>query len=188
MRQVLMLVVLGAVGAAAGPGLTVSVYNYSPAPTAEIRRAEQEAAAIFQRSGIAVSWVHCPIDDGPCGPESNSAAVILRILGRRSKGALDGQLGYAIPGGYASVYALEAYAVAKSAGVDPSVVLGIAIGHEIGHVLLGGLEAHSHRGIMQAKWEKAHLRAADQRALGFAPDEASKLRAGLYFTPPPPSR
>jgi len=44
MRQVLMLMVLGAVSAAAEPGLTVSVYNYSPASAVEIRRASFEAA------------------------------------------------------------------------------------------------------------------------------------------------
>ena len=93
-------------------------------------------------------------------------------------------LGYAIPGGYASVYVLDAYSVAKSGGVDGSVVLGIAIGHEIGHVLLGGLEAHSRTGIMQAKWAKKDLRAANQRALGFAPEEARKLRAEVVLRSP----
>lgn len=172
-----MLMVLGAVSAAAEPGLTVPVYNYSPASAVEIRRAEQEAAAVFQRSGIEVSWVNCPIDGPACGTESKSAEVILRILGRRLGDAVNRPLGCAISGGYASVYALEAYSVAKSAGVDGSVVLGIAIGHEIGHVLLGGLEAHSRDGIMQAKWGRKDLRAANQRTLRFAPDEARKLRA-----------
>ncbi|MGC9973737.1 MAG: hypothetical protein ABSE56_24465 [Bryobacteraceae bacterium] len=171
----------GAVSAAAEPSLTVSVYNYSPASAVEIRRAEQEAAAVFQRAGIEVSWVNCPIDNAVCGTESTPPDVILRILGRRPGGALKSPLGYAIPGGYASVYALNAYSSAECAGVDGSVVLGIAIGHELGHVLLGGLEAHSRRGIMQAKWGKKDLRAADQRALGFAPDEARKLRAEVVL-------
>jgi hypothetical protein len=184
MRQVLMLMVLGAVSAAAEPGLTVSVYNYSPASAVEVRRAEQEAAAVFQRSGIEVSWVNCPIDGPACGTESKSAEVMLRILGRRSGGASAHPLGYAIPGGFATVYALEAYSVAKSAGVDGSVVLGIAIGHEIGHVLLTGLEAHSRNGIMQAQWGKKDLRAAVQRTLGFSRDEARKLRAEVVLRGP----
>jgi hypothetical protein len=61
------------------------------------------------------------------------------------------------------------------------VVLGIAIGHEIGHVLLTGLEAHSRNGIMQAKWGKKDFRAAAQRTLGFAPDEARKLRSEVVL-------
>lgn len=179
MKQVLMWMVLGAVGAAAEPGLTVSVYNYSPASAVEVRRAEQEAGAIFRRSGIEVSWVNCPVEGPACGTESKSAVVILRIFGRRPEGALAHPLGYAIPGGYATVYALEAYSVAKSAGVDGSVVLGIVIGHEIGHVLL--LEEHSRNGIMQAQWGKRALRAAAQRGLGFAPEEARKLRAEVVL-------
>ena len=184
MKQVLMWMVLGAVSAAAEPGLTVWVYNYSPAPAVEIRRAEQEAAAVFQRAGIEVSWVNCPIDDRVCGTESKPAEVILRILGRRPGGALNRPLGYAIPGGYANVYALDAYSSAESAGVDGSVVLGIAIGHELGHLLLGGLEAHSRTGIMQAKWAKKDVRAASHRALGFAPEEARKLRAEVVLRSP----
>ena len=181
MKQVLMLMVLGAVSAAAEPGLTVSVYNYSPASAVEIRRAEQEAAAVFQRAGIEIVWVECAVDGPACGTESKSAQAILRILGRRPGDAFDHPLGYAFPGGYASVYALDTYSVAKSGGVDGSVVLGIAIGHELGHVLLGGLEAHSRTGIMQAKWGKKDLRAAAQRALGFSPEEARKLRAEVVL-------
>jgi hypothetical protein len=179
-----MLMVLGAVSAAAEPGLTVTVYNYSAAPAVEVRRAEQEAAAVFQRSGIEVSWVNCPIDGPACGTKSKSAEVMLRIMGRRPEGASAHPLGFAVSGGFATVYALEAYSVAKSGGVDGSVVLGIAIGHEIGHVLLTGLEAHSRNGIMQAQWGKKALRAAAQRALGFAPEEARKLRAEVVLRSP----
>lgn len=181
MRRFLMWMALGAVGAAAEPGLTVSVYNYAPAPAAEIRRAEQEATAVFRRSGIEVSWVNCPLEGTTCGTESKPTDVIMRILGKRPGNALDRTLGYAIPGRYASVYALEAYSAAKSAQVDGSVVLGIAIGHEIGHVLLGGLEAHSRTGIMQARWGKKDYRAASQHALGFGPDETRKLRAEVVL-------
>jgi hypothetical protein len=61
--------------------------------------------------------------------------------------------------------------------VPPGVarILGNALAHELGHVLLGSAQ-HSQNGIMKAVWSKADYRYLAARPLEFLPHEAVVLR------------
>ena len=68
--------------------------------------------------------------------------------------------------------------VASQADASPSLVLGRAIAHELGHLLIG-TPRHSSRGLMRALWSQEELRgdrAADWR---FSADESALMKRTL---------
>jgi hypothetical protein len=58
----------------------------------------------------------------------------------------------------ATVYADRVARVAAAAGADTAVLLGYAIAHEIGHLLMASTH-HSRSGLMRSVWRAAELRA-----------------------------
>jgi hypothetical protein len=67
----------------------------------------------------------------------------------------------------------------EEAGVSPLLgILGHAIAHEIGHLLLPG-NGHSVSGIMRARWDQKEWMLLRQGNLNFTPEQARLLRAGL---------
>jgi hypothetical protein len=57
-------------------------------------------------------------------------------------------------------------------------VLGHAMAHEIGHVLLG-TDAHSVGGLMKARWGRADWLAVAAGHLRIAPEDGERMRSGL---------
>ena len=57
-------------------------------------------------------------------------------------------------------------------------ILGHAMAHEIGHVLLRR-ESHSAGGIMRSVWSRSDLQKMSAGNLRFTPEEARRLRAGV---------
>ncbi|MEZ5360760.1 MAG: hypothetical protein R2748_00055 [Bryobacterales bacterium] len=64
---------------------------------------------------------------------------------------------------------------AEGMGVSEAVLLGHAIAHEVGHLLLGR-NSHSVSGLMAAKWEGAALVMAGHGRLAFLSAEADEVR------------
>ena len=76
----------------------------------------------------------------------------------------------------ATVYADRVASVARGAGIDSRRVLGLAIAHEIGHVLLNS-NTHAVSGLMRADWSRNDLRRADPAAWYFLEPESADIRA-----------
>jgi len=57
------------------------------------------------------------------------------------------------------------------------IVLGHAMAHEIGHLLLP--YGHSPTGLMRAEWEAKDLRLAANRQLNFTSEQAELMRGRL---------
>jgi hypothetical protein len=68
-------------------------------------------------------------------------------------------------------------AVAKDRRVPQQDVLGVAITHEIGHLLIA--KGHSDAGIMRGRLEESEWRKAAQGLLGFTPRQAEIIREGV---------
>ena len=68
---------------------------------------------------------------------------------------------------------------------DTAVILGAAISHEIGHLLLR-TSGHTSEGIMQKNWLRADLHAAAQSRLLFTKDQSERMRDELYKRQHPP--
>jgi hypothetical protein len=93
-----------------------------------------------------------------------------------------GALGYCIipDGGELATKAYICYSCTKvllSAFRVPEL-LGLAMAHEIGHLLLHSNE-HSRRGIMKAVWQRPDLEDGYWDEFRFTKDQAKRLRASI---------
>jgi len=68
--------------------------------------------------------------------------------------------------------------LAARSGAPLAVILGAAVAHEIGHLLLG-LESHSPRGIMRGGWHREDFELAAQGGFVFTPEQSEKMRREL---------
>jgi hypothetical protein len=164
---------------AASPNLkiTVRVYNMAEVPSQVLTQAEGEASEIFREAGIETEWMECP-----CSPSAGSTDVMLRIIprlfGSMKTDFRQDDLGFAPSsedgGVLATIFFHRVEAVTKGGPVAP--VLGNAVAHELGHLLLGP-NAHSPTGIMTAHWSREFLKLASRRFLRFTPEQAELMRA-----------
>ncbi|HJZ64350.1 MAG TPA: hypothetical protein VKD70_08535 [Candidatus Acidoferrum sp.] len=172
--------------------LTLRVYNYASLDSSSLASSEKVATSIFHNVGIDPFWVDCPTSklnavafqscDFPMGP----ADFVLRILpksmaskARHSQDAL----------GFAQICSLSEPACELNVfyhridelatkGYRADRLLGYAIAHEVGHILLG--PAHSSDGIMRASWSSSDVdRISLGLALDFSPNQSSELRLAL---------
>jgi hypothetical protein len=68
--------------------------------------------------------------------------------------------------------------IAAQTGVDAPLLLGRAIAHELGHMLLG-TPAHAETGLMRALWSQRELRENKASDWQFSPPEAGAMRHSL---------
>jgi hypothetical protein len=77
-----------------------------------------------------------------------------------------------------SVFTNRVAALANQAGIDPTLLLGRAIAHEIGHLLIGST-AHARTGLMRAFWSHAELTDGSGSEWAFLEKEARAMRSSL---------
>ena len=172
--------------------LTIRVYNYANASVGRLRGAQSEAARILGDAGVRTVWLDCPTsgrvslpapggDQQECSGEPLGATVILRVLNRSD---YDGATLSREVFGYADGPALASVLYDRVAGLayadgdmnEPAVILGDAMAHEIGHLLLGP-RAHSSTGIMRGQWDRAQLQRALKGLQRFTPQQSATIRA-----------
>ncbi|MBV8072534.1 MAG: hypothetical protein JO270_21710 [Acidobacteriaceae bacterium] len=173
--------------------LRIRLYNQATVPSETLKWATADATRIFANSGINVIWeqpaAETPEDRGTDmssaplpGREHWRSYIALRILPRTAASTLRGALGFSLPFAQTGAHVLLFYdrveATARLQNVTPYVVLGYAMAHEIGHVLLRSPE-HSAVGLMQARWNQATWRLATGGLLSFLPEQKQRIRIGL---------
>jgi hypothetical protein len=149
-----MAVLIGAAAArAADPalGVVVHVTDHAGLDAGDLARAQAEARRIFADSGVRLVWTN--ISEGreahACDGMNVSVALLSPFLIKQLVGQGMGEtvLGSASPSaGRAFVYSERVYARAEGTRVEPGVLLGRVVAHEVGHLLLGG--SHSRFGLM----------------------------------------
>ena len=77
---------------------------------------------------------------------------------------------------YATVFRDRVLALAQSGRYPEAVLLGHAIAHELGHLLLNS-STHARYGLMAARWRDTELDRAAVGLLQFSQAEASCIRA-----------
>jgi len=160
----------------------ILVYNIVQAPPAAVARAETEAGRILGVAGLRAVWVDC-LDrhsaadpQGLCDKAREPSDVVLRVLPGHIQSRLQDTLfGLVFPPTLASVYYEYAGRLA-STNNEISIVLGCAIAHELGHLLLGP-GSHSAGGIMSGEWGSKELQLALMGRLLFASQQAKLIRA-----------
>ena len=188
------LLAAGPLRAEAAPGseIAIRLYDTFGAPKNDIRTAQDVAGAILEAAGIQARWRECWKDDDVargamrlCGDTLKPAEVIVRIVTDRSDHhnnlmALGYSLVLAKSGAstLATVFGNRVTQVAQRLHFDRAILLGRAIAHEVGHLLLGTTD-HGTDGLMRAYWSDAALRGHDD-GWRFSPQEADRIKAELW--------
>jgi len=164
------------------PTVTLLVYNNAQAPAATLAQAELEAGRILGEAGVRAVWLDClgrhtgADPQGLCSKAREPADVVLRLLpGPAPNGFQDTLFGITFLPTLASVYYEYAVRLAK---IDKEVptILGCAIAHEVGHLLLGP-SSHSAGGIMRGEWGPKEFQLALMGRLLFVSEQAKLIRA-----------
>jgi hypothetical protein len=168
--------------------VTVSVYNDAQVPTDILARAEQQAASIFSRAGLDVTWLRCThINSGvraaACNGFDVPGHVAVRIIARTASSKSDAAFGVAFlapdgTGRYSDVFWKRAQRLHANSNVDLAGILGSVIAHEMGHLLLGS-NAHAISGIMRAHWESDELHRIAMGTLMFLPEQSKRMHARI---------
>jgi len=170
--------------------LQVSVFNDAGVRWDVLGGAEARATVIFSQAGIQVEWINCGATDAadfssrltPCSGVSWPQHLSVRIRGR-AKNVKEDVFGESFEdergiGVYCTIYWGNLAASRKHPTVGQADMLGYALAHELGHLLLGA-SSHATRGVMQATWSIETLRAASLGALFFTTAETAVLRSRL---------
>src|SRR5687767_1491321 len=155
MRAVILVVWIvtatsdGAVEAAPRAAVAVRTYNYAAVPYEELAAAKAEADRIFDEAGISLEWIGCRVprtsDGAACTePVITGRDLLLRLVDRRPP---EGERIVAIGesmldreqrgGVLMTVDLFPVRSVAADAAESASRLLGRAVAHEMGHLLLG---------------------------------------------------
>lgn len=172
--------------------ITVRVYNYAHVSGGALARAEAEARRILAAAGVDSVWLDCFETRGQfqsggnqgCGGPWDGATVAVRILPGSTPAKApfhDTVFGYAVGSTWASVFYGRITDIAEGVYGDHSeipVIIGDAITHELGHLLLGPV-SHSPTGIMCGQWDKNYLRLGLMGSLRFTLQQSALLQANV---------
>jgi hypothetical protein len=166
--------------------LTVRVYDYVNLPAGARDEIMANAKRVLLQAGVSVEFVQCsrggeqaglPACTGPLGP----ADLVLRIF--EPKMAVKGEeLGYAAmtPEGGAciTVFINPAQEKGRVVSLSNGTLLGHAVAHEIGHLLLGA-NSHSPAGIMRSVWRRVDEEWMVKGALLFDKRQAARMQTAV---------
>lgn len=142
------------------PAAAVRIYDLSGVSADARRAAIAEAAAIFREAGMDIEWRDCrdaAAVPGCSGRRARDLMVRLVSDAHELRVAPHHMLGYAVveamPHGaaLATVFVNRVERTGRRAGTDVDALLGRAIAHEVGHLLLG-TNRHSATGLMRELW------------------------------------
>jgi hypothetical protein len=140
-------------------------------PQKTIRHAETVAAFIFARAGVSVSW-------------KGRGGYQIEIMNSQPQNRSPDAAGFAVltpdETGYAAIGYPAVVQTANSLEVDPGDLLGAAIAHEVGHLLLG--PEHSPTGVMRTHFGVRDIKMAARGELLFNSGQAARIRAHLTHT------
>lgn len=173
-----------------GSFITVAVYNYAHVGRTELHEAENQAASLFALAGVRVEWLEYSrkLLASPSRSDNSIPDFSIRILyvpttkqvkwihgpDALGQSTISPKIEATISGRIANVFYERVRFIASLWNLYPGQVLGEAMAHELGHLLLG--PRHSRQGIMQAEWTSQDLIVASRGGLRFSPAEMTALQ------------
>jgi hypothetical protein len=171
--------------------LSVVVYDAAQLRTQTLESAERLAGTVLLTAAIQSTWVAGPVEDlrnlgmdftaypaKGCRAAPVSAILRLQILPRAPAGLAAHALAFSLPcarsGLRVTIYADRVAKVSEAGGPTFGRVLGYAIAHELGHVLLQS-DAHATAGLMKGLWSKGDWQRAAVSIISFSPAEARQI-------------
>jgi hypothetical protein len=178
--------------------ITIRVFNSAKVSKGDLAGALKVASAIYAEAGIGITWEQGSDDDheskaldfsayrasdGACAGR-RLGGVNLGLDRAPTSGVNNNTLGFALPcaryGTDASVFVDRCEGVMQGTTASFGKILGHAIAHEVGHVLLG-TNGHSVGGLMRARWGRAEWQTVAAAHLAIAPADAEKMAASLLL-------
>jgi hypothetical protein len=154
-----LLVLLAGAENADASRLIVRTFDLTGLTGKEMSAAQAAAGGILREAGLDLVWRDCSTG---CPDSSDERHIMIRIA-QAPRSAAIGSLGYSVvdigaeSGTLATVFADRIRSTALRARVRMPLLLGRAIAHEIGHLLLG-TSRHASTGLMRAFWSDEELR------------------------------
>ncbi|HEY3043473.1 MAG TPA: hypothetical protein VGJ39_05595 [Vicinamibacterales bacterium] len=183
--------------AAAEKRVVIRTYQSGLVSSGDLSSALSVAADILKTAGLEPQWRICaeepeqPGSDAcaePLGPNELAIRFLRRPLSPNSAGhvplgssLIDTRAG---SGSLATIYVDRVTGFARDSGTQAGVLLGRAIAHEIGHLLLG-TTSHTRTGLMRAVWSTRALQRNRAGDWLFTPNDARSMRDGLFPDAPP---
>lgn len=172
--------------------LTLRIYNYAQVYPGVLASAEKITDAIFEESGVGITWMECTpvrgefLPDPTCPSDMGASDLVLRLLPRRMAmklAAPSEPLGFAQecpetePACELTVFYFRVDELAAD-GHRPELILGHVMAHEMAHVLIG--PGHSEDGIMRREWSREELRRMSLGLqLGFSAQQPRRLQEAV---------
>ena len=165
------LAALPSTAAAIDPDTRVVIRTYESTTLPADRGSTLAAATmILEAAGLDVQWVACDAsfgqrEDDPCVAPLTANELAVRFVRLPFSGEHTDYvaLGYSLvdtrrrTGSLATVYVDRVVLLAGACRIEVPTLLGRAIAHEVGHLLLG-TATHAPAGLMRAIWSQAALR------------------------------
>jgi hypothetical protein len=175
--------------AAANLEMTIHVYDYAGIDPGVLAEAEAFAARILHEAGLRTQWRNCWFSraERRCAGAGGVNDLYIRLLPEamaRKLAPSTRMLGTSLPTSDGTLPE-DAYVFADRVGIfagedgDPvPPLLGAAMTHELGHLLLAG-SAHTVNGIMSARWGTKEKHAALMGVLTFSRRQSEQIRADI---------
>ncbi|MCU1326693.1 MAG: hypothetical protein JWN34_2063 [Bryobacterales bacterium] len=173
--------------------MTIHVYDYAGIDPGELAKAEAFAARILHEVGLRTQWSNCRFSRAgtalsKCAPSAGGVThLYVRLLSEPMAGKLAAStkvLGMSLPTS-PGTFPVDAYVFAGRVGVfaeedsgPAPPLLGAAITHEVGHLLLAS-QAHTVTGIMSAHWGPKEKKDALRGVLTFSRRQSDQMRADV---------
>jgi hypothetical protein len=180
--------------------VTVRVYDSTGVTASGRRLALEIARSIVSATSIELIWRSCDgfatrespavRHDDPCQAPLAPRELALRILRSRDTGQdiRSLPLGDALinvktgAGVLATIYGDRVDWLAAQTGVDRDTLLGRAIAHELGHLLMA-TSSHAAHGLMRGVWSQEEIQRRHMKDWIFRPLEIAAIRARIANGP-----
>ena len=181
--------------------VAVRVYDATGAGPGARRASLDIASRIVSAASVELIWRHCnePAATGRSAPADQAnkthcdlplapGELALRLVrtGAVNEQSRELPLGDALintrtgGGVLATIYLDRVEWMAQQTGIDPRALLGRAIAHELGHLLMA-TSAHAANGLMRPIWLQSEIRRRHNTDWTFRPTEIAAIRERAAF-------
>lgn len=161
--------------------MAVRIYDAVGLSPHVLAQVQETAGVTLAAVGIQPVWRPCHVNGCVTRPKPHEIEIRIVNATPLSPG---GSLGYAAidveqhAGVLGTVFADRVGALGAASGVNGIELLGHAVAHEIGHLVLGTPD-HSRFGLMRATWTSAEIRRARPSDWTFSNDQGTQMRGRL---------
>ncbi|HVG53679.1 MAG TPA: hypothetical protein VM846_04595 [Vicinamibacterales bacterium] len=164
----------------------VRLYNTARVPTRMKEAGVSAAARTLAANGVDITWADCDTPDA-CAQVPVPGELVVRLVRSHETPRLAPLvLGEAFidagskAGVLATIYVQRVEQMAALSNTDVARLLGRAIAHEVGHLLLAS-NTHTSRGLMRARWSPDELRRNDSADWLLTEKDAAAIRQRLMM-------